>query len=99
MNAVVTAVSRSAKHTLVNSVTTQGVDLLGPPAGARLWFGGAAICRGDRPAQPVRSADRIQPGIEITVIYIDRDRDERHIISAWRSEPHERRYFWDHLED
>ncbi len=25
-------------------------------------------------------------GIEITVIYTDRDRDERHIISAWRSE-------------
>ena len=38
-------------------------------------------------------------GIEITVIYTDRDRDERHIISAWRSEPHERRYFWNHLED
>ena len=26
-------------------------------------------------------------GIEITVIYTDRDPDERHIISAWRSEP------------
>jgi uncharacterized protein len=38
-------------------------------------------------------------GIEITVIYTDRDGDERHIISAWRSEPHERRYFWNHLED
>ena len=38
-------------------------------------------------------------GLEITVIYTDRDRDERHIISAWRSEPHERRYFWNHLED
>jgi uncharacterized DUF497 family protein len=38
-------------------------------------------------------------GIEITVIYTDRDPDERHIISAWRSEPHERRYFWNHLED
>ena len=38
-------------------------------------------------------------GIEITVIYTDRERDERHIISAWRSEPHERRYFWNHLED
>jgi hypothetical protein len=32
-------------------------------------------------------------------LYTDRDPDERHIISAWRSEPHERRYFWDHLED
>jgi uncharacterized DUF497 family protein len=38
-------------------------------------------------------------GIEITVIYTDRDRDQRHIISAWRSEPHERRYVWNHLED
>jgi len=38
-------------------------------------------------------------GIEITVIYTDHDPDERHIISAWRSEPHERRYFWNHLED
>jgi uncharacterized protein len=33
-------------------------------------------------------------GIEITVIYTDRDQDERHIISAWRAEPHERRYYW-----
>ena len=38
-------------------------------------------------------------GIEVTVIYTDRDRDERHIMSTWRSEPHERRYFWNHLED
>jgi hypothetical protein len=38
-------------------------------------------------------------GIEITVIYSDRDPDERHIISAWKSEPHERRYFWNHLND
>ena len=38
-------------------------------------------------------------GIEITVIDTDRDLDERHFISAWRSEPHERRYFWNHLED
>jgi uncharacterized DUF497 family protein len=38
-------------------------------------------------------------GIEITVIYIDRDANVRQIISAWRSEPHERRYYWNHLED
>jgi uncharacterized DUF497 family protein len=38
-------------------------------------------------------------GIEITVIYTDRDPDERHLISAWRAEPHERRYFWQRLED
>jgi len=35
----------------------------------------------------------------VKVIYTDRGPDERHIISAWRSEPHERRYFWNHLDD
>jgi uncharacterized protein len=39
-------------------------------------------------------------GIEITVIYTDRGNDELlHLISAWRAEPHERRYFWRHVED
>ena len=38
-------------------------------------------------------------GIEITVIYTDRAPDQRQLISAWRAEPHERRYFWQHLED
>ncbi len=38
-------------------------------------------------------------GIAITVIYTDRNSDDRHIISAWKSEPHERRYFWNHLDD
>jgi uncharacterized protein len=38
-------------------------------------------------------------GIEITVICTDRGEDERHLISAWRAEPHERRYFWRHIED
>jgi uncharacterized DUF497 family protein len=33
-------------------------------------------------------------GLEITVIYTDRGDDERRIISAWRAEPHERRYYW-----
>lgn len=37
-------------------------------------------------------------GLEITVIYTDRDDDERRIISAWRAEPHERRTYWRHLE-
>ena len=36
-------------------------------------------------------------GLEITVIYTDRNHDERRIISAWRSEPHERRYYWRHI--
>ncbi len=33
-------------------------------------------------------------GLEITVIYADREEEERRIISAWRSEPHERRAYW-----
>jgi uncharacterized protein len=33
-------------------------------------------------------------GLEITVIYVDLAADERRIISAWRSEPHERREYW-----
>ena len=37
-------------------------------------------------------------GIEITVIYTDRGNDERRLIAAWRAEPHERRYYWQHLE-
>jgi uncharacterized protein len=32
-------------------------------------------------------------GIEISVVYTDTDDDERRIISAWRSEPHERRAY------
>ncbi|MGA9507389.1 MAG: BrnT family toxin [Candidatus Sulfotelmatobacter sp.] len=37
-------------------------------------------------------------GREITVIYADRENNERRIISAWRSEPHERRHYWRNLE-
>lgn len=37
-------------------------------------------------------------GLEITVIYTDEDNGKRHIISAWRSEPHERRYYWKNIE-
>ena len=32
--------------------------------------------------------------VEITVIYADTKYDERRIISTWRSEPHERRLYW-----
>lgn len=38
-------------------------------------------------------------GLEVTVIYTDRDDDERHIISAWRAEPHERRTYWKNIKD
>jgi len=37
-------------------------------------------------------------GLEITVVYADQDDDERRIISAWRSEPHERRAYWQNVE-
>jgi uncharacterized DUF497 family protein len=36
-------------------------------------------------------------GLEITVIYTDREPDERRLISAWRSEPHERRSYWQRI--
>nr|VFJ68244.1 MAG: hypothetical protein BECKDK2373B_GA0170837_12095 [Candidatus Kentron sp. DK]VFJ69610.1 MAG: hypothetical protein BECKDK2373C_GA0170839_12252 [Candidatus Kentron sp. DK] len=36
-------------------------------------------------------------GLEITVIYTDRNNDERRIISAWRAEPHERRAYWQYI--
>ena len=38
-------------------------------------------------------------GLEITVIYADGKHDDRRIISAWRAEPHERRYYWQNIED
>jgi uncharacterized DUF497 family protein len=37
-------------------------------------------------------------GLEVTVIYTDRNNDERRIISAWRAEPHERRHYWQSVE-
>jgi uncharacterized protein len=36
---------------------------------------------------------------EITVAYTDEDDGTRRIISAWRSEPLERRYYWENLEN
>lgn len=30
-------------------------------------------------------------GVEVTVVYTDREPDERRLIAAWRAEPHERR--------
>ena len=36
-------------------------------------------------------------GVEITVIYADKDHGERRIISAWRSEAHERRTYWQNV--
>lgn len=37
-------------------------------------------------------------GLEITVVYTERNDDERRIISAWRAEPHERRSYWQNIE-
>jgi hypothetical protein len=38
-------------------------------------------------------------GLEITVIYTDREEGECRIISAWRSEPHELRPYWRNIEE
>lgn len=38
-------------------------------------------------------------GLEVTVIFADREPEERRIISAWRSEPHERRAYWRSIEE
>ena len=37
-------------------------------------------------------------GLEITVVYTDENDDERRIISAWRSQAHERRFYWQNIE-
>jgi len=37
-------------------------------------------------------------GLEITVVYTDRNDEERRIISPRRSEPHERRRYWKSIE-
>lgn len=36
-------------------------------------------------------------GVEVTVIYADVSESERRIISAWRSERHERKAYWQSL--
>jgi uncharacterized DUF497 family protein len=38
-------------------------------------------------------------GLELTGIYTDRENGNRHLISAWRSEPHERRYYWQKIQE
>ena len=45
------------------NVTTQGVDLLGLPAGARLCLGGAAVVEVTGLRNPCAQLDRIQPGL------------------------------------
>jgi uncharacterized protein len=40
----------------------------------------------------------LMKGLEITLIYAERENDERRIISAWRSEPRERRRYWQDIE-
>jgi len=45
------------------NITTQGVDLLGLPAGARLCLGGAAVVEVTGLRNPCAQLDRIQPGL------------------------------------
>ena len=49
--------------------------------------------------EPCIYAIGVVNGLEITVVYTDKGEDERRLISAWRSEPHERRHYWKSLED
>jgi uncharacterized protein len=39
----------------------------------------------------------VTSGMEVTVIYTDISGSERRIISAWRSERHERKAYWQSL--
>ena len=45
------------------NITTQGVDLLGLPAGARLCLGGAAVIEVTGLRNPCAQLDRLQPGL------------------------------------
>ncbi len=45
------------------NITTQGLDLLGLPAGARLCLGGAAVVEVTGLRNPCAQLDRIQPGL------------------------------------
>ncbi len=45
------------------NITTQGVDLLGLPAGTRLSLGGAAVVEVTGLRNPCAQLDRIQPGL------------------------------------
>ena len=45
------------------NITTEGVDLLGLPAGARLCLGGAAVVEVTGLRNPCAQLDRIQPGL------------------------------------
>jgi hypothetical protein len=45
------------------------------------------------------SAIGLVNAIEVTVIYTDCENGNRHLISAWKSEPHERRHYWQKLEE
>ena len=45
------------------NITTKGIDLLGLPAGARLYLGGAAVVEVTGLRNPCAQLDRIQPGL------------------------------------
>jgi MOSC domain-containing protein YiiM len=55
------------------NITTQGVDLLGLPAGARLCLGGTAVVEVTGLRNPCAQLDRIQPGLMAATL----GRDER----------------------
>ena len=50
------------------NITTQGVDLLGLPAGARLCLGGMAVVEVTGLRNPCAQLDRIQPGLMAAIL-------------------------------
>ena len=76
------------------NVRRHGVDFVD----AKSIFEGPTVERDDDREVRVYAIGLVN-GVEVTVIYTDRNGDERHLISAWRAEPHERRHFWQHVED
>ena len=55
------------------NITTQGVDLLGLPAGARLCIGGAAVVEVTGLRNPCAQLDRIHPGLMAATLGRDQD--------------------------
>jgi MOSC domain-containing protein YiiM len=64
---------RLAPGEMGENVTTRGVDLLGLPAGARLWLGAEAVVEITGLRNPCRQLNDLQPGLMAATL--DRDAD------------------------
>ena len=56
------------------------------------------LMTGSITARPEVYAIDLVNGLEITVVYTDENDEKRRVISAWRSEPHERRAYRQNIE-